>query len=117
MRDTDFELWMERVYEMGPGERLARKTRQDTMSNCRRVERHLGDLDAHFAKDQMAGLLRRFEYGRDEEARKVPPSHGIPIKGSQYSVTASLKSGLHLYLKFCKAWPKGASAPRGATHL
>ena len=107
MRDTDFDFWRESIYKTNTGEAMGRPTRQSRISNCRHVEEYEGDLDAHYAKDQMAGLLRRFEYGRDEEARNVPPRHRIPIKGDRYTGTATLKAAINLYLKFCRAWPVG----------
>jgi hypothetical protein len=59
----------------------------------------------------MAGLLAKFEYGRKDEMRNVKPSHSIPIDGDLTSGTATLKSAIVLYAKFCKAWPKGRAAP------
>lgn len=75
-------------------------------SNCHRVERHLGDLDGHWRLDRMEGLLRKFVYDRNEEFRGIAPWHGIPIDGDQYNGTATLKSALTLYGKFCRACPQ-----------
>ena len=82
MRDRDFEFWLEGIYKTASGEPVDRKTRQDTLANCRRVERYLGDLDLHYTEDGMGGLLRKFDYGRAEESRGIPPPHGIPIGGT-----------------------------------
>lgn len=111
MRDRDFEFWLVTIYKISGGGAMVGSARDVRLGNCRRVEEYEGDLDAHFAKDQMYGLLRRFEYGRDEEARNVSPRHRIPINGDRYTGTATLKAALNLYLKFSKAWPKGTSAP------
>ncbi len=62
------------------------------------VEEYEGDLDAHYSKDEMAGLLKRLTYGRDEEARNISPRHRIPINGDRYTGTATLKAAINLYL-------------------
>lgn len=111
MRDRDFEFWLESIYKTTAGRPMERQSRQNRLSNCRHVEEYEGDLDAHYAKDQLASLLRRFEYGRDEEARNVSPRHRIPINGDRYTGTATLKAAINLYLKFCRAWPTGRAAP------
>ena len=111
MRDRDFEFWLERIYKTAQGRTMERAVRQSRISNLRHVEEYEGDLDAHYARDQMVGLLRRFEYGRDEESRNVSPGHRIPIDGDRYTGTATLKSAINLYLKFSRAWPKGRAAP------
>lgn len=61
----------------------------------------------------MRGLLDRLTYGRDEGARNAPTRHRIPIDGDPYTGTATLKSAVNLYAKFCRAWPKGRAAPVG----
>lgn len=111
MRDRDFEFWLERIYKVPTGGAMVSTARQNRLSNCRHVEEYEGDLDARYAEDQMASLLLRFEYGRDEEARNVSPRHRIPIDGDRYTGTATLKAAINLYLKFCRAWPKGRAAP------
>ena len=111
MRDRDFEFWMETIYMTSQGRTLERQTRQNRISNCRHVEEYEGDLDAHYAKDQMLGLIRRFDYGKDEEARNVKPRHSVPIDGDRHNGSATLKSAITLYAKFCRAWPKGRAAP------
>jgi len=111
MRNSAFDFWLERTYEVRPGEHMARNARQSRISNCRHVEEYEGDLDAHWAKDEMRGLLERLTYGRDEGARNAPTRHRILIDGDPYTGTATLKSAVNLYAKFCRAWPKGRAAP------
>ena len=112
MRDSAFDFWLERHHEVRAGGPMARRARQSRISNCRHVEAYEGDLDAHWAKDECAGLLSRLTYGRDEEDRGVPPRHRIPIDGDRYTGTATLRSAITLYAKFCRAWPKGAAGLR-----
>lgn len=68
------------------------------MSNCRRVERHFGDLDAHFRRDGGAKLLEGLH------------GSGIRVVGDAEKVEASLRSATLLYLKFRGAWALGRSS-------
>ena len=62
------------------------------ISNCRRVERHEGDLDSFYDSDELDGLLQRLNPGE--------PEHGIPIAGDMYNGTATLKTAVSLYRDF-----------------
>ena len=107
MRDEGFEFWLERLYKTAKGRPLQRQSRQNRLSNCRHVEEYEGDLDDHWRKDRMVSLLKRLEYSGEDETRQAKPRHRIPIDGSIYNGTATLKSALKLYAKFCQARPKG----------
>ena len=72
------------------------------ISNCRRVERHEGDLDAHYDSDELDGLLRRLNPGE--------PEHGIPIAGDVYNGTATLKNAVSLYCDFRKGGGRTVSS-------
>ena len=111
LRDRDFELWLERHYRTSGGRPLDRRSIGSQVSNCRRVAEYEGSLDDHFDRDEMAGLLHKFEYGRKDEKQGRRPSHAVPIDGDLTSGTATLKSAIVLYAKFCRAWPKGDPAP------
>jgi hypothetical protein len=108
VRHHDFEFWLERIYKTSATEPMARKARQSCISNCHHVEEFEGDLDDHYKGDQMASLLRRFEYGPEEEARNISPRHRVPIDCDRYMGTAILKSAISLYAEFCRSWPKGS---------
>lgn len=112
MRVSDFDFWLERIYKVPSGGMMVRSARQVRLGNCRRVEEYEGDLDAHWAKDELRGLLARLTYGRDEGVRNAPTRHRIPIDGDRYTGTATLKSAVNLYAKFFRAWPKGRATPR-----
>lgn len=111
MRDRDFELCLERHYKTPAGKTMDRRSIQSRISNCRHVAEYEGSLDDNFERDEMAGLLAKFEYGRKDEKRNLKPRHAIPINGDLTSGTATLKSAIVLYAKFCKAWPRGRVAP------
>lgn len=62
------------------------------LSNCRRVERYEGDLDAFYDSDELTGLLQRLN--------PAEPGHGIRIAGDAYNGTATLKTAVSLYRDF-----------------
>lgn len=73
----------------------------DNMSRCGRIERFEGDLDKHFEKDGMKGLLARLSYSTDEQRRGMRQKHDVQInKGDIRKVTATLKSAANCYLSF-----------------
>lgn len=70
------------------------------VSNCRRVERHKGDLDTHWNRDQLEALRDEFEYSKKDQQDGTPPRHGVPINGDPYTGTATLKQAIRLYSEF-----------------
>ena len=86
MKAMPFRVWLK--VERG----LSAGTVGVRISNCRRVERHEGDLDAHYDSDEMGGLLQSLNPG--------DPKHGIPIAGDVYNGTATLKNAVSLYRDF-----------------
>lgn len=69
-------------------------------SNCNRLARYEGDLDAHFDKDGMVGLLARLTYSTYDQRAGLPQKHRVPINGDVRNGTATLKSAATLYMKF-----------------
>ena len=88
MREAPFRDWLKN--ERGLNDR----TVGSRISNCRRVERHEGDLDGHYDSDELGGLLQRLD--------PTQPEHGISITGNVYNGTATLKSAVALYRDFRK---------------
>ena len=88
MREGPFEGWLKVVRGLRDG------TVGSRISNCRRVERYEGDLDAHYDSDGLDGLLQRLNPGDIK--------HGIPIAGDVYNGTATLKNAVNLYCDFRK---------------
>ena len=70
------------------------------VSNCKRLERYEGNLDAHFGSDGMSSLLARLSYSTIDERRGVWPRHSVPISGDLRNGTATLKSSATLYRDF-----------------
>ena len=73
------------------------------LANCRRVEKHKGDLDTHWNKDGLNALLRQFEYSKEDQRSARPPKHGIRIDGNPYTGTQTLKQAIGLYREFLDA--------------
>ena len=96
MKEAPFRVWLK--VERG----LSAGTVGSRLSNCRRVERHEGDLDAHYDCDELDGLLQRLN---PEE-----PEHGIPIAGDVYNGTATLKNAVSLYGDFRKGGGRTVSS-------
>ncbi len=83
MREDDFRLYLQRS-------KLQRRPQSDCLSRCKRVEKTYGDLDEHFAKDQLEGLLKALE----DDIR-------IHIDGDRRTGLSSLRTAVRRYKKFC----------------
>jgi hypothetical protein len=111
VREQEFEQWLIQGYRTASGESMTASTCQSRFSNCKTLERHEGDLDAHFTADRFHGLLERMSYSKDDERVGLPAKHRVPINGNVYNRTATLRSALNLYLQFCEEWPTGTEPP------
>src|SRR5262245_29232753 len=100
MNDRDFEFWLQTSYISERGRPLDPRTISSTLSNCRRVENHFGDLDAHFDRDRCEGLFRRLR------------GSGIRVDGDAGHLESSLRSGVALYVKYRDRAPLAGRAPR-----
>ena len=98
MQEERFEAWLRVEREQGAD------TVRSRISNCKRVERHEGDLDSHFDADGLAGLMDRLN--------PSGPEHEIPISGNDYKGTATLKSAVRLYRDFRNANGGTVASPR-----
>lgn len=86
MQEERFKAWLVVERELNTG------TVGSRISNCRRVEHHEGDLDAHYDADGLVGLMDCLNPRR--------PEHKIPINGNVYNGTATLKNAVGLYRDF-----------------
>ena len=86
MQEEKFRAWL--IIDR----RLTPRYVLNAVARCRRIERHEGDLDARYNRDQLIGLLKRLKPGR--------PKHKVPINGNIYAGTAALQSAVHLYRDF-----------------
>ena len=100
MQEARFKVWL------GVERGLNARTVGSRLSNCRRVERYEGDLDAYYDADGLTVLMHRLNPGG--------PEHEIPIDGNTYKGTATLKSAVSLYRQFrnaCGGTAGSAGAP------
>ena len=81
-----FRVWLGVERELSAG------TVGSRISNCKRVERYEGDLDAHYDADGLASLMDCLNPKR--------PEHKVPINGKVYNGTATLKNAVGLYRDF-----------------
>ena len=86
VKEELFKVWLSGERELNVG------TVGSRISNCKRVEYHEGDLDAHYDADGLVGLMDRLNAKR--------PEHRVPINGNIYNGTATLKSAVGLYRDF-----------------
>ena len=114
MQEARFKVWLEGGRSAG--------TVNSRISNCRRVERYEGDLDARYDVDGLAGLTDRLN--------PSDPKHNIPIKDNSYNGTATLKNAVNLYRDFrnagcgtagstgapAKRWPQERQTRRPGAH-
>ena len=89
MREASFKGWL------GDERELSTKTVASRISDCKRIERHEGNLDVHYDADGLASLIARLNPRR--------PGHKVPIQGNSYHGTATLKSAVGLYRAFRNA--------------
>lgn len=72
-------------------------TVSNRISNCKKVERYEGDLDAHYDADRCSDLLRRMEYRPGaSQLHSIPFAHGANVKNG----IATLRSAINLYVAF-----------------
>ena len=94
MQTEQFESWLRNTAG------LSEDTIRSRLSNCRKLKDCEGDLDVHFAKDRLEGLLARLTYSRADERSGAQPQHLVPIKGNIRNGTATLKYAANLYKQF-----------------
>ncbi len=100
MDSKGFKRWLEQNYLTRNGTYLQKKPQSDAMSRCNRVEKDEGNLDAHFNKDEMQGLLDILTYTRSDASSGMPHQHSIIINGDVVNGTASLRNAIKLYQQF-----------------
>ncbi len=112
MREDAFRTWLSNSRRNGNSALLDARTVNSRLSNCKTVERYEGNLDDHFDKDQLSGLIERLMYSTEDERGNRPARHRIPINGNVRNVTATLKTAARLYREFCQSWVEGTPISR-----
>ena len=97
MQEQPFRAWLRDVRKQVDGSIATR------VADCSLVERHEGELDAHWHADGLRGLLDRLTYSREDERNGRSPEHNVPTKGDLYNNSATFKAAVNLYRKFLDA--------------
>jgi hypothetical protein len=93
MRKELYRKWLEeKKYDQG--------TITAQIYRASRVEEYHGDLDEHFSRDGMAGLLKILSYTKSDERIKRENPSEIPFNGDIYSNIAAYGAAVKRYLKF-----------------
>lgn len=106
MQEGRFEQWLLDIRG------LSHATVGSRLSNCRRLETYEGDLDEHFDRDHLEGLIARLEYSATDERDEVRPRHDVPIDGDLRTGSATLKSAATLYQEFREGRHEGVRRQR-----
>lgn len=114
MNKEAFRSWLINDYRTHTGKSLAPGTIDSRIANCARVDEYEGNLDQHFEKDRMQGLLARLNYMRSDLQNHRIPKHQVPLSGDVYNITATLKSAVLLYKRFLEEKAKGSKPSRVA---
>lgn len=96
MRETEFAAWLE-------AQQYAANTVSTKMSEARRLDQQYGDLDDHYAQNQLETLLRTFRYTRADEAAGRANPTSVAIDGNLYNALSSYRSAITLYRRFLEA--------------
>jgi hypothetical protein len=75
-------------------------TVQAQLYRAGRVEEHYGDLDQHYDKDRLEGVLAELRYSVDDAKRSKPNPSKIPINGDLRSNLASYRDAVARYRRF-----------------
>ena len=94
MQREDFIDYLKNVRGLAPNTAATRA------GNCSTIETYEGDLDEHFERDGLEGILARLTYSKQDQRDGIPARHSIPIDGDIYNGTSTLKSALNLYIAF-----------------
>ena len=70
------------------------------MARARRVEKHHGDLDEHYDRDQLQGVLGELQYSTADERSNKPNPSRIPFNGDTRNNLAAYRSAVEKYCKF-----------------
>lgn len=93
MRKELYRKWLEeKKYDQG--------TINAQIYRASRVEENHGDLDDHFSRDGMSGLLEILSYTKNDERNKRENPSNIPFNGDIYSNIAAYGAAVKRYLKF-----------------
>jgi hypothetical protein len=92
MKQT-YRAWLE-------GQKYDQTTVNAQVYRTARVEEFHGDLDQHFAEDQLRSLISALRYTTDDERHGRPNPSKIPFEGNIRNNLASYRNAVERYLRF-----------------
>lgn len=92
MKST-YQNWLEQ-------QKYATGTIQTQVHRAGRVEECYGDLDEHYDRDQLRGVIAELKYSTGDERQNRPNPSKISFNGNIRNNLASYKSAAELYCKF-----------------
>jgi len=98
MKREAYQQWLE-------SQQYAANTITAQMHRANRVEECHGDLDEHYAKDQMLSLLAALTYSKNDERHNRPNPSKIPFDGNVRTNIASYRDAIKRYIKFLESGP------------
>ena len=91
--NSNYRSWLEQQgYVAG--------TIQAQMHRAGRVEDHYGDLDEHYDRDQLRGVIGELKYSSADERSNKPNPSKIPFNGNTRNNLASYRNAVERYCKF-----------------
>ncbi len=90
---ADYRQWLVRQ-KYDPGTVTAQ------MHRAGRVEKHYGDLDAHYAADRLDAVVASLTYTTEDKRRARPNPSKIPFEGDIRNNLASYKNAIERYRRF-----------------
>ena len=93
MKETDYRQWLE-------SQDLQEQTITTQIYRVNRVEEFHGDLDKHYAQDQMASVIEELKYSTDDQRSNRPNPSKIPFNGDIRTNLASYRNAVERYKKF-----------------
>ena len=88
-----YRIWLEQ-------QGYAAGTVQAQMHRAGRVEECYGDLDEHYERDQLRGVIGELKYSTGDERRNKPNPSKIPFNGNTRTNLASYRNAAERYCKF-----------------
>ena len=91
--NSTYRSWLEQ-------QDYAAGTIQTQMHRAGRVEEHYGDLDEHYDRDQLQGVIGELKYSTADERSNKPNPSRIPFNGNTRQNLASYRDAMERYCKF-----------------
>ena len=102
---SSYESWLKQ-------QGYASATVQAQMHRAGRVEECYGDLDEHYDRDQLRGVIGELKYSTADERSNKPNPSKIPFSGDTRNNLASYRNATERYCKFRRVTQDEDIGPR-----